>query len=228
MSNLISTIKQSTLAQQVGYLFGAIYLVVGLAGFAVTGGVGFLATQGKALIFFDVNPAHNIIHLAIGAALILAARAKDSVSRGVQTTIGAVYLLVGAAGLFIVGKSVNILALNQPDNALHLASAAVLLAAGLGLIKSRKVTTDHNEVPATITQVEAPSSTKVEARTTTAPSSSQRIRGGQKVTRAGVYRCSCQQFAVLVEAGSTLPECTVGKGHTYRFAGRPRSRATAS
>ena len=45
---------------------------------------------------------------------------------------GAVYLLVGILGLFINGGSdLNLLNINQPDNALHLASAALGLYFGL-------------------------------------------------------------------------------------------------
>jgi len=43
-----------------------------------------------------------------------------------------VYLVVGVLGLFINGTSdLDILNLNQPDNALHLASAALGLYFGL-------------------------------------------------------------------------------------------------
>ena len=45
---------------------------------------------------------------------------------------GAVYLLVGILGLSINGGSdLNLLNINQPDNALHLASAALGLYFGL-------------------------------------------------------------------------------------------------
>lgn len=117
-----------SIAQRVGTLFGLIYLAVGAAGFAITGGVGFTATQGKDLIFFEVNPLHNIIHLGIGLALVLAARSSVAASKTMNATIGGVYLLVGVIGFVLVGTSANIIALNQPDNLLHLASAAVLLA----------------------------------------------------------------------------------------------------
>lgn len=57
----------------VATVFGAVYLLVGLLGFAVTGGVGFLATDGGLLLgIFAVNPLHNIAHLLIGAALLIA------------------------------------------------------------------------------------------------------------------------------------------------------------
>lgn len=115
----------------VGTVFGAVYLLVGLSGFAVTGGVGFASTEGNPLLVFDVNPLHNVVHLAIGAALLLAARRSVAAARGANTTVGAVYLLVGLLGLFLVGSGANILALNGADNVLHLGSALLLLGVGL-------------------------------------------------------------------------------------------------
>jgi hypothetical protein len=116
----------------VGYVLGAVYLLVGLVGFAVTSGVGFAATDGKSLLGFELNPLHNLVHLAVGAALVLAARQGQAASRAVNTAVGGVYLLVGVLGLFILGSSANILALNSADNGLHLVSAIALLAVGLG------------------------------------------------------------------------------------------------
>ena len=112
-------------------VFGVVYLLVGLAGFAVTGFGDFAGTNtGDKLIVFEINPLHNIIHLAIGALLLLASRAV-STAKGANTLVGAVYLLVGIVGLFILDSSANILSLNSADNVLHLASAIVLLGVGL-------------------------------------------------------------------------------------------------
>ncbi|MDF2045671.1 MULTISPECIES: DUF4383 domain-containing protein [Microbacterium] len=117
----------------VATIFGAVYLLVGLLGFAVTGGVGFIATQGGLLLgIFEVNPLHNIAHLLIGGALLVAGLANARAAKGVNTTVGAVYLLLGIVGFFLTGTSANILALNVPDHFLHLASAVVLLGVGLG------------------------------------------------------------------------------------------------
>ncbi|MCR1982189.1 DUF4383 domain-containing protein [Cellulosimicrobium cellulans] len=111
-------------------VFGAVYLLVGLAGFVVTSGVGFAATEGRNLLLFEVNPLHNIVHLGIGAALLLASRSVRA-ARGTNVAIGAVYLLVGVVGLFLVDTGANIIALNGADNVLHLASALLLLGVGL-------------------------------------------------------------------------------------------------
>ncbi|MBN9211920.1 MAG: hypothetical protein BGO45_15170 [Microbacterium sp. 71-36] len=116
----------------VATVFGAVYLLVGLLGFAVTGGVGFISNEGGLLLgIFEVNPLHNIAHLLIGAALLVAGLANARAAKGVNTTVGAVYLLLGIVGFFLTGPA-NILALNVPDHFLHLASAVVLLGVGLG------------------------------------------------------------------------------------------------
>ena len=112
-------------------IFGAVYLLVGVLGFFVTSGIGFFATNGANLIIFAVNPLHNIIHLAIGAGLLIAGLKSVSSAKGVNTTVGGVYLLVGVLGLFLVATPLNIIALNGADNVLHLASAILLLAVGL-------------------------------------------------------------------------------------------------
>ncbi|MBM3716860.1 DUF4383 domain-containing protein [Microbacterium enclense] len=121
----------------VATVFGAVYLLVGLLGFAVTGGVGFISTSGNLLLgVFEVNPLHNIAHLLIGAALLIAGLANVRAAKSVNVTVGAVYLLLGIVGFFLVGTAANILALNTPDHFLHLASAVVLLGVGLGTEKS--------------------------------------------------------------------------------------------
>lgn len=117
-------------------VFGAVYLLVGLVGFAVTSGIGFFSTEGAKLIIFEVNPLHNVIHLAIGAALLYAGLKNVQLARTVNAGVGAVYLLVGIVGLFLLTSPLNIIALNGADNVLHLASAVLLLGVGLSMDRS--------------------------------------------------------------------------------------------
>jgi len=126
----------------VALVFGAVYLLVGLAGFLVTGDVGFASPDGNPLIIFGVNPLHNIAHILIGAALLAASR-KHRTARSTNLAVGAVYLLLGLIGLFIAdaNNSANILALNGADNVLHLATALVLLGVALGADKDARRTT---------------------------------------------------------------------------------------
>ena len=117
-------------------VFGAVYLLVGLLGFTVTGGVGMFSTDGGLLLgLFEVNVFHNVAHLIIGAALLIAGLSTVPAARATNLTIGAAYLLLGIVGLFIIESAANILAINAADNVLHFASAAVLLAVGLGADK---------------------------------------------------------------------------------------------
>ena len=118
-------------------IFGAVYLLVGLLGFAVTGGVGFIATEGGLVLgLFEVNPLANVVHLLIGAAFLIAGMSNVRAAKTVNTTVGAVYLLLGIVGFFIASTALNILALNTADHFLHLGSAIVLLGVGLAADKS--------------------------------------------------------------------------------------------
>jgi hypothetical protein len=114
-------------------VFGIVYLLVGLIGFFYTSGVGFTATSGGRILgLFEVNPLHNVAHLIIGAALVIAGLAGVKAAKTVNIIVGAAYLLLGIAGLFLVNSSANFLAINGWDNGLHFVSAALLLVIGLG------------------------------------------------------------------------------------------------
>ncbi|NLP83158.1 DUF4383 domain-containing protein [Microbacterium sp. CFH 90308] len=131
----------------VATIFGAVYLVVGALGFAVTGGVGFIATDGGLLLgIFEVNPLHNIAHLLIGAALLIGGLKSVTAAKAVNIVVGAVYLLLGIVGFFLVGTALNILALNTFDHFLHLVSALVLLGVGLGAERGVRSSTSARTV----------------------------------------------------------------------------------
>ena len=126
----------------VATVFGAVYLLVGLLGFAVTGGVEFFATEGGLLLgVFAVNPFHNVAHLLIGATLLIGGIVSATAAKAVNATVGAAYLLLGIVGFFLAGTAANILALNTADHFLHLASAIVLLGVALGFERSGRVAT---------------------------------------------------------------------------------------
>jgi hypothetical protein len=120
-----------------GVVFGVVYLLVGIFGFFVTSSVAFAGTanSNRLIGLFELNPLHNVAHLVIGAALLIAGLAGVRGAKGVNTTVGAIYLILGIAGLFLVNTSANFLAINAADNVLHFASAAVLLVVGLGADK---------------------------------------------------------------------------------------------
>lgn len=113
--------------------FGAVFVIVGLLGFTVSGGHHIAGADGGELLgLFGVNVLHNIVHLAAGAALIGAAVAGARAARLANQLFGIVYLAVGIAGIAVTGTDANILALNGNDNALHLVLGAVLTVVGFG------------------------------------------------------------------------------------------------
>jgi hypothetical protein len=112
---------------------GAFYVILGAAGFAVTGGVGFAQTTGALLLgVFELNGLHNVVHLAVGIVLLVAATRRVPVARTINAIVGAAFLAVGLVGLFIIGGDLNILAINGGDEVLNFATAALLLLVGLG------------------------------------------------------------------------------------------------
>lgn len=55
----------------VAFVFGAVFVLVGLAGFVVSGGHHAIGQDGgKLLGLFQVNVVHNLVHLAVGAVMI--------------------------------------------------------------------------------------------------------------------------------------------------------------
>lgn len=119
-----------TLARRFAQVAGTGYVAIGLLGFAVTGLNGFAATTGPSLFGLRVNPLHNTLHLLVGLSLVIAAARGEDEARTICLLTAAAYGVVGLLGLALVGTDGNVLALNGPDNALHLLTA---LAAGIAV-----------------------------------------------------------------------------------------------
>lgn len=118
-----------------GIFLGIIYTIDGIYGFFLTSDTGFAATSGPKVIgLFETNPLHNVVHIVVGVALLTAALIGASAAKAVNTTLGAVFALVGLAGLVLFQgeTSLNILAINGGDTVLNFATAVVLLAVGVG------------------------------------------------------------------------------------------------
>ena len=105
-------------------VFGAVYAVTGLVGFAVTGSSG-----TGTLIIFDLSVLHNVVHLAIGAAGLAAFAAGPAASRMFAQVFGVVLAAVAAMGI-IVANPLGLLPIGGGDIVLHAASALVLLYVG--------------------------------------------------------------------------------------------------
>ena len=105
-------------------------LVLGVV-FGLIGALGFTASDEEWLFrILSVNVAQNVLHLVIGAALVVIAFSKRAPL--LDAIVGTLLLATGIAGLFMISTPSNVIAVNGAANLLHFVGAAVLLAVGLG------------------------------------------------------------------------------------------------
>jgi hypothetical protein len=125
-----------TWPQVAGLAIGAVFTVIGVVGFFVTGFDDFAGMDhGESLLGFMINPLHNVVHLLIGiAGLALARTLSGARTYGWLLAVG--YGLAFVYGLFAVGASWDFLNLNWADNWLHLVAALAGLAIALGPVHS--------------------------------------------------------------------------------------------
>lgn len=118
-------------ARVVAVGLGVLYLALGTFGFLWTGFEAWVEPDTDAFVLvFRLNPSHNLVHLAIGAALVVAGAGRAGTARSVVALVGAAYLAVGVAGFWVTGApDWNVLALNTADNLLHVATGVVALLA---------------------------------------------------------------------------------------------------
>jgi hypothetical protein len=123
--------RGKTVPEILGLAFGAVYLLVGIIGFFITGFSDFFAHDtGKNLLFFEINGMHNVVHIVIG----LAGLALSRTLAGARTYGWLLAVGYGAAfvyGLIAIGKDWDFLSINGADNVLHIATALVGLVIAL-------------------------------------------------------------------------------------------------
>lgn len=126
--SMSTAMSDKTPAQMFALVFGVVYLVVGLVGFAITGLEDFASESEKSLLIFDINPLHNIAHLGVGALFLVGSRSHDA-AKPVNLVIGIVYLLLGVLGLagVLVDDLINN---NTADTFLHLGTGALAIFFG--------------------------------------------------------------------------------------------------
>ncbi|GJG87414.1 membrane protein [Gemmatimonadetes bacterium T265] len=120
-------------SQRLSQIFGWAFVVVGLAGFAATGGSmdPNHLTAPRLFGVFPVNVTHNVVHLVFGAWGVLAARWLGA-SRTYLLGAGLAYLVLAALG-FVVPDGLGLVPLGGSDIGLH-------LFLGLGLLLSGMIT----------------------------------------------------------------------------------------
>ena len=116
------------LVKPLTFILGAVLTVVGIAGF-------FLAPDGFLLGLFEVNALHNVIHILSGVVCLWAASSGHSYSRMYLMLFGVIYAVVTVLGFAMNGDVLGLFHVNDYDNYLHLAIAAVSLVVGFGSSK---------------------------------------------------------------------------------------------
>ena len=113
---------------------GIVYLLVGIAGFFPalltppdeTHHVTARMLNGKLFGLFPVNIAHTLVHLAIGAWGVLAARGPDSTAVIYARSLAILFAVLAVMGLFPRLDTVfGLLPLHGHDIWLHAGTAAV-------------------------------------------------------------------------------------------------------
>lgn len=126
--------RQESLAQRVGPFFGLLYVTIGILGFFVTGFDNFVQNTGDSLIGFSINPMHNLVHLLIGAFLIImSTRPNVAAAEGAVMGVGLFYVVAFVIGT--VSKDnltiISMYGYGDLENFNHLLNGVALLTVGL-------------------------------------------------------------------------------------------------
>ena len=115
--------------KNIAMIFGIVLVLVGVLGW-----IPALSPGGKLLGLFDVNSAHNLVHLVTGIVAIVASMASESASRLFFRIFGIVYALVAVLGFYYGDQPLlGIVSSNAADSALHVVIAVVALYLGFGM-----------------------------------------------------------------------------------------------
>ncbi|MDP8961969.1 MAG: DUF4383 domain-containing protein [Actinomycetota bacterium] len=119
-------------AKTFGYSFGAIYVLLSLVGFGITGFSEWLETDvDYHLVIFRMNAAQNALHMLLGIALMAGAADTEAFARRVALVAGLVFGGIGIWGFYAYESEWNVIATNEATSLLHLATAAVALVAAV-------------------------------------------------------------------------------------------------
>jgi uncharacterized membrane protein YuzA (DUF378 family) len=143
MATTRSTDERMNGAQKAAMAVGAVFTLIGLLGWLVTGFDDFAGRAHETLLGFELNPLHNIVHLVIGiAGLVLARRADWARTYGWMLFVG--YGVTFFYGLAVSSREEgNLLSLNAADNVLHVVTALAGLAIAVSGSRRRSTTTDR-------------------------------------------------------------------------------------
>lgn len=133
-----------TPTQYIALLLGAVFTLLGIAGFFATGFDDFVEGQtNETLLGLELNGLHNLAHLGGGVLGLLMWRRYDT-AKTYCWIIAATYAVLFVYGLFVADEEDgNLLSLNTADNWFHLAILVVALAGALWPGRDRYAAADR-------------------------------------------------------------------------------------
>lgn len=141
MTTQPSNSMTATPLQTASAVAGAVFLLVGVAGFipGLTSNyesLEFAGHESGAMLLglFNVSVLHNVVHLLFGVAGLALARTGNGAKQFLIIG-GVVYLALWLYGLFVHDRmdGSNFVPLNDADNWLHLALGVAMVGLGVGL-----------------------------------------------------------------------------------------------
>ena len=115
--------------KKIAVIFGVVFIAVGVLGWVPAVNPG-----GKLLGLFDVNAAHNLVHLATGIIAIIVGMSSDKASKMFFQVFGVIYALVAVLGFYSGDQPLlGIVSNNGADSVLHVVVAVVALYLGFGM-----------------------------------------------------------------------------------------------
>lgn len=126
---------QNVNADTLAKILGWIFIIVGILGFFPNPIVSWRGV-------FETDAIHNIVHLISGGVLLAAPSYNSSVMT--LRVVGVIYAIITIIG-FISLSALSWMAVNGPDNWLHLVLAILMLWGGYALTAEggNRVTTAH-------------------------------------------------------------------------------------
>lgn len=148
-----------SLAAKVSLLLGVGYVGIGIIGFIITGFSDFTQNTDDAILGFHVNPAHNLVHMAIGAFLLLMTQFSAPVTEGALMGVGLFYVVAFVIGFvdttpLQIGSKVDSLTIismkgsGDLENFNHLFNGVLALVAGLVSSSATSARSKRSGIPA--------------------------------------------------------------------------------
>jgi len=127
-------------AQRLSQIFGIVFVIVGLAGFVITGGsMDASMAAPKLLGLFPLNVMHNLVHLLFGVWGLLGARTFAG-AKSYLFGAGVIYLVLALCGYF-VPSGFGLVPIGGANVGLHGLLGVVLVGAALSTARGTETAT---------------------------------------------------------------------------------------